>query len=125
MKTSVKPENGTRHQATEKPENGGRRYDRQRSGKGQEDLDNNVTGKRICKKCLIREMADQEDLYKTLRRLIDELEPNERAAEEVIEKRLKICTECELLLEGMCRACGCYVELRAATAEQECPYEKW
>ena len=30
-----------------------------------------------------------------------------------------------MLLSGMCRACGCFVELRAAIAANRCPYEKW
>ena len=25
----------------------------------------------------------------------------------------------------MCRACGCYVQLRAAVKDQNCPYGKW
>ena len=28
-------------------------------------------------------------------------------------------------MDGMCRACGCYVELRAAMRKNACPYEKW
>ena len=33
--------------------------------------------------------------------------------------------ECEKLLSGMCRMCGCYVEMRAAIALRDCPGKKW
>ncbi|MBP5281909.1 MAG: hypothetical protein J6Z22_05355 [Lachnospiraceae bacterium] len=78
-----------------------------------------------CKKCLIRELAEQQDLWKTLQRMIEDLNPEERADEALREERLGICKQCERLMEGMCTACGCYVELRTATRDQECPYERW
>ena len=78
-----------------------------------------------CKKCLIREMAQQQDLWKTLQRMIEDLPMEDRTPEAEREERLGICKQCERLLEGMCTACGCYVELRTATRSQECPYEKW
>ncbi len=41
------------------------------------------------------------------------------------ETRLSLCKECDLLLDGMCRACGCFVELRATMKKNSCPYDKW
>jgi len=41
------------------------------------------------------------------------------------EERLSICIECDMLLAGMCRKCGCYVELRAAVTKNYCPGKKW
>lgn len=41
------------------------------------------------------------------------------------QRRLSICKECEKLLSGMCRMCGCYVEMRAAIALRDCPGKKW
>lgn len=78
-----------------------------------------------CKKCLIREIAGQEKTYESIKRMIEDMEPEQRADGAKTESRLGICKACDYLLEGMCRACGCYVELRAAMAEQECPYGKW
>ncbi len=83
------------------------------------------TGLRVCKKCLIREVAGQEKVYETLQRYIADLEPDSRAPWEEYERRLALCKECERLTNGMCKACGCYVELRAATANQSCPYDQW
>lgn len=49
----------------------------------------------------------------------------DRVPEEVYEKRLQACKECDLLNEGTCNACGCYVELRALGLVSECPHKKW
>lgn len=80
---------------------------------------------RKCKRCLIREMAGQEKIYETIQRMLSDLPSAERAPDELREKRLSACKQCERLTDGMCAACGCYVELRAATAELDCPYEMW
>lgn len=80
---------------------------------------------RICKKCLIREMAGQQKVYETIQRMIEDIPQGDRTAEEERERRLTVCKQCERLLEGMCAACGCYVELRASLATQSCPYERW
>ncbi len=78
---------------------------------------------RVCKKCLIREMQGRE--LESLQNYIDNLDVDEKASEELYESRLVVCKECELLLEGMCRSCGCYVELRAAIEKNTCPRKKW
>lgn len=83
------------------------------------------TGRRFCKRCLTRELMGQEKTYETIQRYIEELEPERRAETVEYERRLGLCKECERLTEGMCMACGCYVELRAAKKEQNCPYENW
>lgn len=80
---------------------------------------------RFCKRCLTREMAGSEETYKSLRDYIDNLDPDVKAEEELYEKRLSVCKECDLLLEGMCRSCGCYVELRAVITKNVCPRKKW
>lgn len=38
-------------------------------------------------------------------------------------RRLACCGQCTWYSEYMCRACGCYVQLRAAVKGQNCPYE--
>ena len=80
---------------------------------------------RICKKCLIREMAGQQNVYETIRRMIEDIPQGDRAVETERERRLNVCKQCERLLEGMCAACGCYVELRASLTAQSCPYDLW
>lgn len=80
---------------------------------------------RICKKCLTRDMMGQEEYFRSLREYIDNLDEDIRVSQEVYEDRLGVCKECDLLLEGMCRSCGCYVELRAAVTKNTCPRKKW
>lgn len=81
--------------------------------------------RRICKRCLTRDMIGQEEYFKSLQEYIANIDPDLKADEALYEKRLAVCTGCELLLEGMCRTCGCYVELRAAMKKNTCPNHKW
>lgn len=80
---------------------------------------------RVCKRCLTREMAGQESVFRSLREYIDNLDADIRAQDILYESRLQVCKECDMLLQGMCRSCGCYVELRAAVAKKGCPNRKW
>lgn len=49
----------------------------------------------------------------------------DRVSEEVYERRLAVCKECDRLNSGTCAACGCYVELRALSPMSRCPYKNW
>lgn len=79
--------------------------------------------KPFCRKCLF-ENIDREGVYASIRELIAALPEERRAAEEEYRRRLSICKECEFLGEGTCGKCGCFVELRAAKADMDCPHEK-
>lgn len=78
---------------------------------------------RICKKCLLREM-DEAGFFQNMYDYIARIPADDKTPEEEYERRLSICKECEKLLSGMCRMCGCYVEMRAAIALRDCPGEK-
>lgn len=84
-----------------------------------------TTKYRICKKCLMRDMQDKAEYFSSLKNYIENLEPDIKASQALYEERLGICKECDLLLEGMCRTCGCYVELRAALTRNNCPNRRW
>ena len=60
--------------------------------------------RRYCKKCLTPQTG--EAFFQRLR---------------------EICMSCDRLLAGMCRICGCYVELRASLKRNACPavHPKW
>lgn len=75
---------------------------------------------RICKKCLLREMSEA-DTYKTMYEYIANLSPDDKTPEHEYETRLSQCKTCDHLLSGMCRICGCYVEMRAAITHRHCP----
>ncbi len=54
--------------------------------------------------------------------------PQTRSSDAMYSKRLEICDTCEDLRFGTtCRHCGCFVAVRAAIAEKNCPapFPKW
>ncbi len=78
----------------------------------------------VCRKCLTRDM-DQAAYFQNLHDYIANLDEDLKVETPLYETRLSLCKECDLLLDGMCRACGCFVELRAAMKKNSCPYDKW
>lgn len=88
------------------------------------DVTSDGTG-RVCRRCLTREMLGQEEYFTNLQQYIANLDADIKAQEELYEQRLSVCKECELLFQGMCRICGCYVELRAAIGTNACPNRHW
>ena len=82
--------------------------------------------KRFCKRCLTKEMPDAE-YFQNMYDYISQLDPDIKAPEEIYSQRLSSCKECGNLLNGMCRLCGCFVEMRAALNQNQCPavHPKW
>lgn len=77
----------------------------------------------VCKKCLLREMAEAD--RSMIQTYIAAIKKEDRVSNDVYETRLSVCKECDRLKAGTCNACGCYVELRALTPVSHCPYKKW
>lgn len=73
-----------------------------------------------CKRCLLRESAEN-DTFESIRIRIDKLRPDEKADEELYQRRLDFCRDCDHLISGICMKCGCYVEFRAAFRQMKCP----
>ena len=88
-------------------------------------MEQKTGNQRYCRKCLTRDMVGKEEYFRSLREYIANPDPEIKADEALYEERLAVCKECDLLLEGMCRICGCYVELRAVVAKNICPRKKW
>lgn len=82
--------------------------------------------KRICKRCLTREMPDAS-YFQSMRDYIDNLDVDIKTPDALYQERLQTCKECDNLLNGMCRICGCFVEMRAAVTKNCCPdvHAKW
>ena len=81
----------------------------------------------ICKKCLLLE-AGENAAYKTVTDYLNTLDDELKADEALRDKRLALCKACDNLIAGMCRQCGCYVEIRAALKDKDCPNfddKKW
>ena len=76
-----------------------------------------------CERCLLRELSDQE-YVKTVSGYISHIPPELRTPEETYKYRLEQCKKCQYLLNGLCRLCGCFVEIRAAVTTNYCPSKK-
>ena len=74
--------------------------------------------KKFCRKCLL---ADMEETDYLLQAYIAAYPPEKRVADSVYKARLEQCRSCEHLYQGMCRKCGCFVELRAMKPHMDCP----
>ena len=83
-----------------------------------------IKQRRSCRKCLTAEM-DEAEYFENLHMYIANLDKDIKVSQSVYEERLAVCKDCELLADGMCRACGCFVELRAVIWKNACPYDKW
>ena len=79
---------------------------------------------RRCRRCLLEEF-DEAEYIRVLKEHIEATPQRDRTPEGIYAKRLEACKGCEFLEAGTCRACGCYVELRAVMKKNSCPYEKW
>ncbi len=75
---------------------------------------------RICKKCLLRDLSEKEYFY-NMYTYISNLPEESKVSDSEYEERLSKCRECNNLLNGMCRICGCFVEMRAAISIRHCP----
>ena len=82
--------------------------------------------RRFCRKCLTREM-DQTEYFQNLHEYIAHLDTDLKVDDAVYETRLAHCKAGDELYQGMCRICGCYVELRAAMKKNRCPqvHPRW
>ena len=67
----------------------------------------------ICKKCLLREMAEADAAM--IKKYVDAIKGEDRVPEKEYEARLAVCKACDRL----------NVELRALTGVSHCPHKKW
>lgn len=75
---------------------------------------------RVCRKCLPRQES-WEEYFEKLSDYVKRMDDDLKVSQDIYESRLKFCSECDKFMNGMCRLCGCFVELRAAQKVQKCP----
>ena len=96
----------------------------QRDASGGRDIISAVETQRYCRKCLLKDF--DEDKYRELiKKELDWMDAEMKAADDLYAERLKICEECDKLSQGTCLSCGCFVELRAAAGKAACPRKLW
>lgn len=76
--------------------------------------------KKICYRCLLEDM-DEKSIMTEVKELINSIPEEEKADAAEYRRRLDICRKCSSLINGTCKKCGCYVELRAAGKKRTCP----
>lgn len=76
--------------------------------------------RKICRKCLLQDM-DENEYFTDLRKYIAQIDKDLKVEDEEYQYRLAKCKECDNLLSGMCRICGCFVEMRAVMKKNHCP----
>ncbi len=79
-----------------------------------------------CGKCLLSQF-DSRKFVSTVEEYISVMPPEMKVSEDEYNRRLRICLECDMLLDGLCGECGCFVEVRAAKKNMSCPHceHKW
>ncbi|MEY3163886.1 MAG: hypothetical protein RI887_710 [Actinomycetota bacterium] len=58
----------------------------------------------------------------------DVLNPNtEFSEEELFNKRINTCFDCDRLIKvtAQCKECGCFMKMKARLKEAKCPLGKW
>lgn len=76
--------------------------------------------KPFCRKCLYGEEAVAKE-FENIPFYIEAIPKERRAEEKEYQQRLLKCQQCNHLFQGICRKCGCFVELRAAKKDLHCP----
>lgn len=80
-----------------------------------------------CKKCLLLEAGENKS-FEEVKDYINNLDSALKVSNEIYQRRLSFCRACDYLISGMCRKCGCYVEIRAVLKDKCCPdfnHRKW
>lgn len=73
-----------------------------------------------CIKCLSSGLSDAE-YFKSVSSYIANIPEELKTPEELYAKRLEHCKKCQYMMNGLCRLCGCFVEIRAASINSYCP----
>jgi len=47
------------------------------------------------------------------------------ASDEVVAKRIEVCSACDKNKFGLCIGCGCVIKLKTAKKKSACPILKW
>ena len=79
-----------------------------------------MNNQRMCKRCLLADMLE-DGLKERVYEYIDSLNEDIKVEPKIYQDRLNQCRSCDKLYNGMCRACGCFVEMRAAMKSNGCP----
>jgi hypothetical protein len=77
-----------------------------------------------CRKCALKEI-ELASIDERAQEYASLLPPQIKADGDEYRRRLAVCESCDMLIDGMCGECGCFVKLRAAKRPLSCPVNKW
>jgi len=77
--------------------------------------------KEFCRRCLLSEDSGNKALAQLVTEYLAAIPQEQKVEEDIYTLRLHECKMCDYLLSGMCRVCGCYVEVRAVRHFLHCP----
>lgn len=77
----------------------------------------------ICRRCIALSETG-ENLKKSIEEYVASLNKEIKVSDDVYSCRLSKCNECDALVNGLCKYCGCFVMARAAKKNMYCPYPK-
>lgn len=73
-----------------------------------------------CIKC--HEFIDSSlELKAMVTNLINNIDKDNRCSDKTYRKRLKICDQCNNLINAVCSHCGCFILVRAKMKNMGCP----
>lgn len=76
-------------------------------------------GQRVCIRCLQEALAI--DYHGRIASYLEHIDADVKCNQELYRIRLAACNACGNHISGICRICGCFVEMRAAVATRTCP----
>jgi len=65
--------------------------------------------------------TEDQDIREVIAQVIRALPEEIKCGPELYRSRLEACATCPGQAQGLCRYCGCYVEVRAAKKPMGCP----
>lgn len=79
-----------------------------------------------CGRCLLSQF-DSKLFTETIAEYISAMPAYTKVSDDEYNRRLDICLNCDMLTDGICGECGCFVEVRAAKKSKSCPHceHKW
>ena len=71
-----------------------------------------MTNKLLCKRCLLKDLS-KDEYFQSIYEYIESISEDVKIPVSEYNRRLEICRCCDNLVNGMCKLCGCFVEVRA------------
>jgi len=71
----------------------------------------------------LSEGLSDKEYHKTVADYISNIPDELKTPEDIYAMRLGQCKKCRYLMNGLCRLCGCFVEIRAASIKSYCPHK--